>query len=125
MNKNLSEKIKELFNNSEFVEKMEKTSNPDEMYDLFVDYGIEMSDEEYLEFVKSSLDVTTEKEFDESELDNVSGGALIGILKKGGKALKKTWDWSVGVWGGEKEAVKGITNFWKDVAKGKDPRKRW
>lgn len=124
MNTTLTEKIQKLFQDEAFMTKMNEVTEAEDLKALFASHGIELTDEELVEFVKAPMDSKmgeNEGELDEASLDEVSGG----IVEKSWKALKKTWKKAVDVWGSEEETVKGCAQFWKDVFSGKDPRKRW
>ena len=125
MNTTLTEKIQKLFQDEAFMAKMSEVAEIEDLKALFESYGVGLTDEELAEYVKAPLGDKAnemEEELDESSLDEVSGGGLVGASWK---ALKFTWKQSKKVWGGGKETVEGCAQFWGDVVSGKDPRKRW
>ena len=120
MTTNVSEKIKGLFENAEFAAKMENMTDPEAIYALFVENGVELTAEEFEEYVMAPLGDKVDKELNAAELDDVNGGVINKLLN----ALGKAWSGAVKVWGSEEKAAKGIINYWKDVFSGKDPTKR-
>lgn len=68
------QKIDEIFNNEELLEKFELVKTPDELWNLFKENGVEFTDvtkEELFEAFKKAKD---SDELDEEDLENVSGG---------------------------------------------------
>lgn len=104
------EKIKEIINNEEFITKMEKTE-AENMKALFTEYGVELTDEEVLEFVKEAVEEEHgDIPLNEDDLENVAGGVAVGLALK---ALGWTWSFAVRTYGSSEKAAKGIVSYWK------------
>lgn len=96
------DKIRELMDNEAFVEKLSEVSTVEEMQSIFADNGVEMTLDEINEMCMASVQMTDSDELSDTDLDNVSGGAvsikkavkaIIGGFKFGWKAGKKFSDW--------------------------------
>ena len=106
----MNEKISVLLNNEEFAAKLASTDTA-EMKALFAAYGVEMTDEEVLEFVQTAVEADNGQiPLNEDDLENVTGGSLVSMALK---ALGWTWKFAVKTYGSEEEAAKGIISYWK------------
>lgn len=104
---NYEEKIKGLFGNEEFNQKFEKLSTPEEMQELFVEYGADLTDEEMAEVINAATNGTA-ADLDEAALENVNGG----IFKTLGKLVYYSWKFAVKTYGSEERALREIGRFW-------------
>ena len=104
---NYEEKIKGLFGNEEFVKKFDEVGAPEELKQLFDDYGAELTDEEIAEVINAATNGTA-AELDEAALENVNGGIFTTL----GAILAGSWAFAVEVYGSPKAAVREIGLFW-------------
>lgn len=104
----LTEKIKSLFTDAEFVNKMKNTNDLVEVQKLFAEAGVELTEAEMKEFIEEACANTDSGEIDEKQLENVSGG-IIGAL---GILVGFSWSVACDVYGSPKKAVIGITSYW-------------
>lgn len=112
----LNEKIKDIINNEEFIAKMEKTEAED-MKSLFAEYGVELTDEEVLEFVKEAVEEEHgDIPLNEDDLENVAGGVAVGLALK---ALGWTWKFAVRTYGSPEAAARGIISYWSKKFRGR------
>lgn len=77
------DKIEQLMDSNEFVQKLDMTNNVEEMQELFGRYGVEISLEELNRMV-AVAHVGVDGELNEEALMNVAGG---------GGWFQKFWDW--------------------------------
>ena len=106
----MNEKISVLLNNEEFAAKLANTETA-EMKALFAAYGVELTDEEVLEFVQTAVEADNgEVPLNEDDLENVTGGSAVGLALK---ALGWTWKFAVKTYGSPEKAVQGIISYWK------------
>lgn len=103
----LTAQIKALFEDSSFVEELKAAKSAEEMKDVFRLHGAELSDEDFAEFLKTPA-AELQGEIDESQLDEVSGGAVAFAwgLVKGALA------WSVSIHGIPEAAAEYTINWW-------------
>lgn len=104
---NYEEKIKGLFGNEEFVKKFNEVSAPEELKQLFGDFGVELTDEEVAEVINTAVKAGDE-EFDEAALENVSGGVIATLSA----ILAGSWALAVKTYGSPEAAVREIGIFW-------------
>ena len=76
------DKIEQLMDSNEFVQKLDMTNNVEEMQELFGRYGVEISLEELNRMV-AVAHVGVDGELNEEALMNVAGGGW----------FQKFWDW--------------------------------
>lgn len=90
-----SEKLRELENNQEFLEKLRTVSSSPEAIEVLAEYGVEMTEDELMEGFEKVESILVEKgymkdgELTESGLDLVSGGVnmwVSGVGIAGGSA---------------------------------------
>lgn len=106
----ISEKVKDIVNNKEFVTKLE-TIPPEEMKNLFAEYNVTLTDEEILEFVREAVEEDKgEITLGEEDLEIVSGGIAVTIALA---MLGWTWTYAESVYGSRAKAVSGIISYWK------------
>ena len=72
MNKN--EKLNELFQNPDFLKEAAVFKTVDDFQKGFAKYGLEMSEDEVIEFCGMVAEHTKQGEVGEAELENVAGG---------------------------------------------------
>ena len=108
------EKIKVLFTNEEFTKKMETLEDVEKIGELFKAYDVELTNEELAEILQAAVGEKQETELDESDMENVAGGGIVGASAW---LLKKTWGFACDYWGGPKEAVNATVSFWVGVFK--------
>lgn len=108
MQKSYENKIKELFNNEEFVKKFQALEEIERLGDLFKEFNTDLTDEEVSDFVKAAIVTKQGDELGEDDLETVSGGL-------GWGAVAATWSFAVSYWGGTKEACAATYSFWRDV----------
>ena len=99
---NYEEKIKGLFGNEEFTKEFDEVSTPEEMKELFENYGAELTNEEIAEVINAAA------ELDEAALENVNGG----IFKTLATILYASWKFAVKTYGSEEKAIREIGLFW-------------
>ncbi|MBE5811168.1 MAG: hypothetical protein E7318_09585 [Clostridiales bacterium] len=104
---NYEEKIKGLFGNEEFVKKFDEVGGPEELKQLFDDYGAELTDEEIAEVINAATNGTA-AELDEAALENVNGG----VIKTLATILFASWKFAVKTYGSEEKAIREIGLFW-------------
>lgn len=109
----LATQIQALFEDSSFVEELKAAKSAEEIKNVFDMHGAELSDEDFAEFLKTPA-AELQGEIDESQLDEVSGGGIVGLAWK---ALKATWKWSVSIHGSPEAAVDYTVNWWKNKLK--------
>ena len=104
---NYEEKIKGLFGNEEFTKEFDEVSTPEEMKELFENYGAELTNEEIAEVINAAVK-ESDADLDEAALEDVNGGvfAALGIILAG------SWKFAVKVYGSEKAAIREIGLFW-------------
>ena len=78
------DKIEQLMDCEEFVQKLNMTNGVEEMQELFVQHGVDIPMEELGRMI-ATASVGENGELNEDALDNVAGGLL-----------KKFWDWLCG-----------------------------
>ena len=89
------EKIQELQNNKEFMDKLGKVDDAKGYVELFAEYGAEISEKEAENIYKSVVEAKemqssdTDVELNEETLDEVSGGFLTGTIIICGIAVPK------------------------------------
>ena len=88
----MEEKINQLLQDEAFLDKMMGCESEKDIADVFTENGIEMSEEEVKDMLEQvSAGKSTGGELDESALEGVSGGRIIGarIIGKIIDAIKK------------------------------------
>lgn len=103
---NYEAKIKDLFGNEAFLEKFNAVEDHEKLGDVFKEFGVELTEEELSDLIKTSLN---HAQLSADDLENVSGGGVIGVLTG---VLKFTWDCAVDHYGSPKKAVREIGLFW-------------
>lgn len=73
---NVKEKIATIQNSEGFLRAMEGIDTPEQMQELFKKHGVELTEEEFSELVKTACVNTEELTVD--ALDDVSGGGVVG-----------------------------------------------
>lgn len=104
----LTTQIQSLFEDSSFVEELKSAASPDGMRDVFKRHGVELSDEDFAEFLKTPT-AELQGEIDESQLDEVSGG---GIIKTLAGIAGAAWKWSVSIHGSPEAAFDYTVKWW-------------
>lgn len=116
MAKAYESKIKGLFENEEFVAKFKALEDLEKVGELFKEYGVELTEEELVDFVKSPAEASKSgeaKELSADDLESVSGGVWWGI-----KAVGAAWGAAVDYWGSPGRAVERTASFWYKAATG-------
>lgn len=103
----LTAQIQALFEDSSFVEELKAAKSAEEMKDVFRLHGTELSDEDFAEFLKTPA-AELQGEIDESQLDEVSGGAVAFAWG----LVKGAWAWSVSIHGSPEAAAEYTINWW-------------
>ena len=113
---NFEDKLKELSEDKEFIEKVCLADDPEQVKSLFLEKNIEMDDEAANAFVEKVRSMEGE-EIDEEELENVSGGGIGAAL--GFCALSTVGAWAiVGVAAGVVLGV-ALVKLYKGIKYGK------
>lgn len=100
MNENIIEKLKELENNPEFIEKTAAAGSADEMLAVLGEFGIQLAEADLKDLLAGNAIVSENGELSEDALDNISGGGFWDWLEKfvnwrsdrEGKKIKKITD---------------------------------
>ena len=71
-------KIKELYENEEFIAKMKQADTSEDVKNVFAEYGVELSVEDIEEIYNECVNAEN-GELGEENLDQVSGGSFIAI----------------------------------------------
>ncbi len=95
--------LEELFANEAFVEKLNQVEGKNQLQALFAENGVDLSRDEVDQLVAEVQNYDADQdELDDTQLENVSGGAItvskligycIKAVKIGWKAGKKFYDW--------------------------------
>ena len=82
MNENIIEKLKELENNPEFLERAAAAGSADEILAVLAKFGIQLSEADLKDFLVGNAVVSENGELSEDALDNISGGGFWNWLSK-------------------------------------------
>ncbi len=100
------EKVRTLFENSDFTTKFSALDSIEDVGSLFKEYGVDIPDAELADFINAPITANKADELADTDLNGISGGApwyLVGF----------TWKIACDYWGGPKEAAAQTYSFWK------------
>ena len=76
-----TEKIEQLMNSTEFMQKVDMVDSLEAMQDLFTQYGVNLTLDELKQMV-ATTSVDASGELSEDDLDGVAGGGILDWIKK-------------------------------------------
>lgn len=80
---NVQQRIEELFNNEELINKFAEVKTPDELVSLFNENGVEFTDVSKEQLFDAFQKAKETDELSEDDLENVSGGFWFKVVIKG------------------------------------------
>ena len=110
MKKSYEDKIKAVFDNETFAKKFAELDNIENVGTLFAEFGVELTEEELADFIKTPVESKQSKsdELDENDLESVAGGG----------AISRTWKFAENYWGGTRQAAQATYDSWYDILHG-------
>lgn len=108
METKLMEKLEKVFKDEAMAAKLKEAADIDAIKAVLAEAGVELTEEELAEVVRVAAESAGSGELSEDQMDEVSGG----IVRTALKALGYTWKFACHVYGGPREAARGIYDYW-------------